>query len=34
MARKAVSASFFLLAPYIAVDAVLTLAAGDHARTS
>lgn len=33
-AHKAVAVTFFLLAPYIAVDAVRTLIAGDHARTS
>jgi divalent metal cation (Fe/Co/Zn/Cd) transporter len=33
-AQKAVAVTFFLLAPYIAYDAVTTLAAGDHAETS
>jgi divalent metal cation (Fe/Co/Zn/Cd) transporter len=33
-AQKAVAVTFFLLAPYIAYDAVIALAAGDHARTS
>jgi divalent metal cation (Fe/Co/Zn/Cd) transporter len=33
-AQKLVGASFFLLAPYIAVDAVLTLANGSHPSTS
>ena len=33
-AHKAVAITFFLLAPYIAYDAVTTLAAHDHARTS
>jgi divalent metal cation (Fe/Co/Zn/Cd) transporter len=33
-AQQAVAISFFLLAPYIAQDAVRTLIAGDHASTS
>ncbi|MDQ2709019.1 MAG: hypothetical protein M3Z25_15900 [Actinomycetota bacterium] len=33
-AQKAVAVTFFLLAPYIAYDAVTTLLASDHARTS
>lgn len=33
-AQQAVAVSFFLLAPYITVDAVLTLAGGDHPQTS
>jgi divalent metal cation (Fe/Co/Zn/Cd) transporter len=33
-AQKLVGASFFLLAPYIAVDAILTLADGSHPATS
>jgi len=33
-ARKAVAISFFLLAPYIAQDAVWALVAGDHPSTS
>jgi divalent metal cation (Fe/Co/Zn/Cd) transporter len=33
-AQKAVAVSFFLLAPYIAQDAVRTLIAGDHSSTS
>src|SRR3954464_1176912 len=33
-AQKAVAVSFFLLAPYVAQDAVRTLLAGDHAETS
>lgn len=33
-AHKAVALTFFLLAPYIAYDALTTLAAGDHAQTS
>ncbi len=33
-AQKAVAVTFFLLAPYIAYDAVTTLLAHDHARTS
>jgi Cation efflux family len=33
-ARKAVAVTFFLLAPYIAYDAVTTLAGRHHARTS
>jgi divalent metal cation (Fe/Co/Zn/Cd) transporter len=33
-AQKAVAVTFFLLAPYIAYDAVTTLAGRDHARTS
>jgi divalent metal cation (Fe/Co/Zn/Cd) transporter len=33
-ARKAVAVSFFLLAPYIAYDAVTTLIARSHAETS
>jgi divalent metal cation (Fe/Co/Zn/Cd) transporter len=33
-ARKLVAVTFFLLAPYIAYDAVTTLAGRDHARTS
>ncbi|MFC0431960.1 cation diffusion facilitator family transporter [Kutzneria buriramensis] len=33
-ARKAVAVTFFLLAPYIAYDAVTTLVAGDHAGIS
>ncbi|MCX8565166.1 hypothetical protein OS122_30235 [Mycolicibacterium mucogenicum] len=33
-AQKAVAVTFFLLAPYIAYDAITTLAAGDHAHTS
>jgi divalent metal cation (Fe/Co/Zn/Cd) transporter len=33
-AQKMVAASFFLLAPYIAAEAVRALAAGDHAETS
>jgi divalent metal cation (Fe/Co/Zn/Cd) transporter len=33
-AQKAVAVSFFLLAPYIAVDALSTLAAANHAATS
>jgi divalent metal cation (Fe/Co/Zn/Cd) transporter len=33
-AQKAVAVTFFLLAPYIAYDAVTTLAAGEHAGTS
>lgn len=33
-AQKAVAISFFLLAPYIAQDAIRALIAGDHASTS
>jgi divalent metal cation (Fe/Co/Zn/Cd) transporter len=33
-ARKAVALTFFVLAPYIAYDAVITLLAADHATTS
>ena len=33
-AQQLVTVSFFLLAPYIAVEAVRTLAAGDRAETS
>jgi len=33
-AQKLVAVTFFLLAPYIAYDAVTTLAGRDHARTS
>ena len=33
-AQKLVAASFFLLAPYIATEAIRALAAGDHAETS
>ena len=33
-AQKSVAVTFFLLAPYIAYDAVTTLAGRDHARTS
>jgi divalent metal cation (Fe/Co/Zn/Cd) transporter len=33
-AQKAVAVSFFLLAPYIAQDAIRTLIAGDHPTTS
>jgi divalent metal cation (Fe/Co/Zn/Cd) transporter len=33
-AQKLVGASFFLLAPYIAVDAILALAEGSHPATS
>jgi divalent metal cation (Fe/Co/Zn/Cd) transporter len=33
-AQQAVAVTFFLLAPYIAVEAVRILIAGDHARTS
>lgn len=33
-AQKAVSVTFFLLAPYIAYDAITTLAACEHAATS
>jgi divalent metal cation (Fe/Co/Zn/Cd) transporter len=33
-AQKLVAASFFLLAPYIAAEAIRALAAGDHAETS
>jgi divalent metal cation (Fe/Co/Zn/Cd) transporter len=33
-AQKAVAVTFFLLAPYIAIDAIHTLIAGDHAGTS
>jgi divalent metal cation (Fe/Co/Zn/Cd) transporter len=33
-AQKAVAVTFFLLAPYIAYDAIAALAAGDHARAS
>src|SRR5262249_9667460 len=33
-ARKAVAVTFFLLAPYIAYDAVTTLIARDHPETS
>jgi divalent metal cation (Fe/Co/Zn/Cd) transporter len=33
-AQRAVAVSFFLLAPYIAVDAVVTLAGGHHPATS
>lgn len=33
-AQKAVAVTFFLLAPYIAYDAITALAADDHARTS
>ncbi|MBN9619293.1 MAG: cation transporter, partial [Actinobacteria bacterium] len=33
-AQKAVAVSFFLLAPYIAVEAIITLLAHDHAETS
>jgi divalent metal cation (Fe/Co/Zn/Cd) transporter len=33
-AQKAVAVTFFLLAPYIAYDAITALAAGDHARAS
>jgi len=33
-AQKSVAVTFFLLAPYIACDAITTLAGRDHARTS
>ncbi|GLY66672.1 cation transporter [Amycolatopsis taiwanensis] len=33
-AQKAVAVTFFLLAPYIACDAITTLVAGDHVQTS
>jgi divalent metal cation (Fe/Co/Zn/Cd) transporter len=33
-ARKAVAVTFFLLAPYVTADAIWTLAAGEHSRTS
>ncbi len=33
-AQKLVAVSFFLLAPYIAAEAIRALAAGDHAETS
>ena len=33
-AQKAVAVTFFLLAPYIAYDAIITLIARDHAETS
>jgi hypothetical protein len=33
-AISTVAVTFFLLAPYIAIDAIHTLIAGDHARTS
>jgi divalent metal cation (Fe/Co/Zn/Cd) transporter len=33
-ARKAIAVSFFLLAPYVAQDAIRALAAGDHPTTS
>jgi divalent metal cation (Fe/Co/Zn/Cd) transporter len=33
-AQQLVAASFFLLAPYIAAEAILALTAGDHAETS
>ena len=33
-AQKAVAVTFFLLAPYIAYDAITTLLAGDHPQTS
>jgi divalent metal cation (Fe/Co/Zn/Cd) transporter len=33
-AQQAVAVTFFLLAPYLAVDAIRILIAGDHARTS
>jgi divalent metal cation (Fe/Co/Zn/Cd) transporter len=33
-AQRAVAVTFFLLAPYIAIDAIRTLIAGDHAETS
>jgi divalent metal cation (Fe/Co/Zn/Cd) transporter len=33
-AQRAVAVSFFLLAPYIAIDAGITLAAGHHPETS
>ena len=33
-AQKLVAASFFLLGPYIAAEAIRALAAGDHAETS
>ncbi len=33
-AQKAVAVSFFLLAPYIAFEAIRTLVAADHAQTS
>lgn len=33
-AQRAVAVTFFLLAPYIAFDAVATFVAGDHARAS
>lgn len=33
-AQRLVAVSFYLLAPYIAVEAVLALAGGDHAETS
>ena len=33
-AQKAVAVTFFLLAPYIAYDAITTLIAGDRAATS
>lgn len=33
-AKKVVALTFFLLAPYIAVDAVITLASGQHPRAS
>jgi divalent metal cation (Fe/Co/Zn/Cd) transporter len=33
-AQRAVGVSFFLLAPYIAIEAIVTLASGQHADTS
>ena len=33
-AQKAVAVTFFLLAPYIAYDAITSLAAGEHAQSS
>jgi divalent metal cation (Fe/Co/Zn/Cd) transporter len=33
-AQRLVAVSFFLLAPYVAVEAILTLAGGEHPRTS
>ena len=33
-AQQLVAVSFFLLAPYIAIEAIRALAAGDHAETS
>jgi divalent metal cation (Fe/Co/Zn/Cd) transporter len=33
-AQRAVAVSFFLLAPYIAIDAIVTLAGGHHPETS